>query len=271
MSAHTPPTSESESIVDLCDAVRDSFRTSAALSPALSEHVAGCPLCSAVTQANLPTVALPAADALQPPSLAGERGARAWLREQPTRVRLAMATGLAIAIPVFWLLGAPRADLGVYPLARLSLDLGLLLAPIALMFPLVFRPLHRRAVPQWVGAVLVFSALVATVVLVTMPAAHWAHPASQLGVGDDRNARAFGCFLTGAGSAGPLLVGLWMLSRRGQPLWRLGAVAATLAGMVGGLSVFLHCPLTSPAHLVLGHATVMLPFVALALLSRSRA
>ena len=268
MSAHIPSTSHNESSVDLCDAVRDSLRASSALPSALLEHVGSCELCTAATHAELP-VAPWGAQSVPLPSLADERGIRAWLREQPTRSRLLIAIGLAAAVPLFWLLAGRRVDFGVYPVGRLSLDLALLLAPMVLTFPLVFRPLHRRAVPQWVGPALVFSAVAAVAVLVTMPAAHWAHPASQLGVGDDRNARALACFMTGAGSAGPVLVGLWVLSRRGQPLWRLGTLAAVLAGMVGGLSVFIHCPLTSPTHLVLGHATVMLPFVALALLSRS--
>ena len=118
--------------------------------------------------------------------------------------------------------------------------------------------------------IVVLISVVAMLVIAASPVAHWDHPASQLGVGEDLSRRAVACFLTGSFSAFPILVWTRMLSRRSGRLWHVGALGAIAAAVVGSLAVFLHCPLTNPLHLTLGHVTVLLPFIGLGLLGRGR-
>ena len=203
-------------------------------------------------------------------ALSKETGFRAWLRERPTSVRVAFAAAGALVMPLFWLLGSVRPDISVYPAVRMVLDLTLFVLPIAVLLPLVVRPMHRRALPGWVRPVLVVLAVLAVLVFASLPIAHWDHPESRLGIGDDLAKRATACFSTGVASGLPILIWVWLLSRRGGGPWPFAVLATVLAAMVGALAVFLHCPLTSPVHLTLGHATVVLPFIVLALLGRAR-
>lgn len=274
---NTSPTAASAS-ADPCDAVSDRIRAGVQLDAGLATHAASCETCGMLMAFGQPPAGPPAGPDLDlaglqqslDGALAEEKGLRAWLRERPTRVRVAFAAVGALVMPLFWLVGAVRPDLSVYPAARLLLDLTLFVLPIAVLLPLVVRPMHRRALPGWVRPALVVVAVIAVLVFVSLPIAHWDHPESRLGIGDDLAKRATACFTTGFVSGLPILIWVWLLSRRGGGPWPFAVLATVLAGMVGVLAVFLHCPLTSPVHLTLGHATVVLPFIVLALLGRAR-
>lgn len=272
------PTAASES-ADPCDAVSDRIRAGGQLDGELATHAASCETCSMLMafgqppSADVPPTAdfdLGALEQSVDEALSKETGFRAWLRERPTRVRVLFAALGALVMPLFWLFGSVRPDISVYPGLRLVLDLALFVLPIAVLLPLVVRPMHRRALPGWVRPALVVVAVLTVLTFASLPIAHWDHPASRLGVGDDLARRAIACFGTGFVSGLPVLIWVWLLSRRGGGPWPFAVLATVLAAMVGVVAVYLHCPLTSPVHLTLGHATVVLPFILLALLGRAR-
>ena len=99
-----------------------------------------------------------------------------------------------------------------------------------------------------------------------LPVAHTLHPESLLGAGDDLMGRASACFVFGLLSAAPTAALLTLLSRQsGMDILRLALVAGA-AGLVGVLALVVHCPITQPIHLLLGHGPVVLGMIALYLL-----
>ena len=178
----------------------------------------------------------------------------------PARVALALAGGLAILVVGLLKL---RLDLGVYPVLRLVLELGsqgLVGLGVGWIW---LRPLHRPALPAWLAFTMIPLALLLPWALSALPAAHAAHPASLAGIGDDLFRRAVACFLFGSLLALPLALLLALLGRGARRLVRLAVLPAAAGALAGLLSLNLHCPLTSPVHLLAGHAPIVLVMVLL--------
>ncbi len=261
-----------------CQQVHDALRRrDGADDPALAEHVAECPACEALW-AGGPTLA-EALDAEPSPvpldallqqveqALARERGARAWLRSRPTWLRALLAAVGAGAVPLGVWLAWGRVDAAVYPTTRWWIDLAVLVVPIAVALGVVMRPLHRSRWPRWVEPVVVLLAMVAVLVGPAMVPAHHDHAASIVGGGADLWPRAAVCLVMGTVLGLPMVAWMVMLLRTGGPT-RPVPLAAVAAGLVGVLAIFMHCPIVSAGHLLCGHATILLPFVGLALLGR---
>lgn len=189
--------------------------------------------------------------------LEGERGPRAWLRSRSTFARLALLAALALIVPLWALLLAPRVDLPIYPRLRLAVELIVLASPAVCAWLSCLRPLYRPPLPRWVGPALMAFALGAAITVVALPPAHADHPASLLGVGEDLIPRAVACFALGAAWGIPIMLLGILAGRTSRPAPTLFALAA-LAGMIG---LQLHCPLVSPAHLFAGHATVTIAYL----------
>jgi hypothetical protein len=200
-----------------------------------------------------------------PPSL------RDRLREQPTLVRIVAALAGALLVPLLVFATWQRLDMAVYPGGRLGLDVAIYAVPAMFAVWIAVRGVHRSALPRVVEPGLVLLGLIGMLALVALPVAHHDHPASLLGVGDDLVPRARACFLTGTLAGIPVLLWVRALLRDDGPWWAVMVSMAIAAALVGALSVFLHCPLVSPLHLAAGHATILVPFVVLALLGRRRA
>jgi hypothetical protein len=193
-------------------------------------------------------------------SVEAERGPVARVRALGRPSRLALLVGVvALEGLVFWLF-LRRADLGVYPSARLAATVGgygglLIAAGWLALRPLYLpdRPAARRVVVA-VGLLLpVVLALLPEVPTVSPPAggpARWA---------------TF-CFLDGALVAAAVLVAGRLLDRGGPG----ASLAALAAGMAGTLMLHIHCPINQPVHLLVGHATVPLVAVAAGLLLARR-
>jgi hypothetical protein len=82
------------------------------------------------------------------------------------------------------------------------------------------------------------------------------HPATLVGVSSDFWPRASGCFIYGSLFCVAYLVLLWFLNRSDRISPSVAAVSAAVAGLVGNLTLHVHCSLTHPLHLLVGHASI---------------
>lgn len=191
-----------------------------------------------------------------------ERGVFAKLRALPTSQRFGLALVLVGFWPAFVLLTNRRADFSVYPGVRLAGDLILLGGAVAVLLVLALRPMHRAPLATWMQRIAAMVGALAVSLLCAFPMAHADHPASLEGIGSDLGARAVGCFAFGTVYGVLAAVGFLLLSRartRRVP----GLLTAGAAAVVGVLTLYMHCPITHPLHLWLGHATVLMPFALL--------
>lgn len=258
-----------------CLEARQRILDNDAAEEGLRGHLASCPACAELAEDGGALARL-LADSQSgqdeaPPSgllaavqkdLALEQRLTARLRSlaTPSRAALALASGLVILVVGLLKL---RPDLGVYPLLRLVLELGSLgLVGLGAGW-LWLRPLHRPALPGWLAFTLVLLALLLPWALSALPTAHTAHHASLAGTGDDLVRRAVACFLFGSLLALPLALFLALLGRGARRLVRLAVLPAAAGAVAGLVSLNLHCPLTSPVHLLAGHAPIVLVMVLL--------
>lgn len=203
--------------------------------------------------------------------LDAEVGPVAYLRSRTTFVRAAVTVAVAALVALVVLRVAPRSDLSLYPMPRMALALALLLVPLLVALVVVLRPLQRHALPN----ALVWGALILGVatpwVLALLPRAHALHPDALGGDGSDRVALALRCLAFGIATGLPVLLALWAFDRGAHAALRRALVAAAAAGLMGNLVLQGHCPITSPSHLALGHATVGLVLLAAYVLGAVRA
>ena len=253
-----------------CNAVRDAFKKGQSLAtPELRAHVDTCAPCTelvadearlgqrlAEAQAPQDDVDWNAQLARLQKSVAQERGARAWLRSRPTPIRLVLAAGTAALLLMLVVAFSRRADLGVYPLLRLSATLAI----YTLLAGMLLRSALVRLQQPWPVAAsrwpLLALAVALPFVAASLPVAHALHPASLEGAGADFTRRAVACFTYGGVVALPvvlLTIGLARTRIVGDVLAPVVGVSAALVGMA---ALELHCPITHPVHLLVGHATV---------------
>jgi hypothetical protein len=216
-------------------------------------------------------VALPDLSALEAElerEIAAEQGVRADLRALSTPRRY-----LSVLLPLCLLAGVtllvrPRLDLAVYPAGRMALVLGvvgsLLLSSLLLaLWSLAWRPL-----PEALRKLAVLLAPLSLFVLYVLPPAHAAHPASVQAEGMSALiARALPCLMIGSVVAASAFAFLRAFDRGAT---RAGWLFAACAGLYANLLLQLHCSVTAPAHMLLGHLGVaLLALLAVAVLGRS--
>jgi hypothetical protein len=188
--------------------------------------------------------------------LARERGWRAYLRSRATPVRVT-AAGL-------WLLGAAtatgllgaRVDMRLYPRWRLVLGLSVMLVGFLISVALALRPLSRPALRGSVVRTTLMSVPFALAALYAMPAAHRDHPASLQQPGAlALLLRALPCLGVGTLIALLAIMALRGLDRGGS---RATLLLASAGGVAANMLLLLHCSMTAPMHMVLGHLGVVL-------------
>jgi hypothetical protein len=187
--------------------------------------------------------------------IAREQGFAAWLRSRPTPVRAMLASFVLCVIVVgtmaIWL----RPDFDVYPAGRMQAVLLSIAGLIVLELVLVLWPLQLPAAPPWLMGAAVICAPIGLFFWYSAPAAHLAHPRSIPAEGVGTSAwHAVRCLVVGSIVAGGFYALLRGLDRGGTN--RLLLMAAC-AGLAGNLLLQLHCPMTSPMHLVIGHLGVV--------------
>ena len=202
-------------------------------------------------------------------SIDRERGPASWLRSRTTPVR-ALLGGIAIAaIVVTTMTLWPRPDFSVYPYPRMVFVLVAMAALIAVDLVLVVWPLQLPAAPTWLTRAIALGAPVVLLALYALPAAH-DHPRSvapaELGALLAGTGR---CLAVGTIVAAGLFALLRALDRGGTERQLLMAAGA---GLGANLLLQLHCAVTTPAHLMVGHLGVLgLCFALAALLRRTHA
>jgi len=108
------------------------------------------------------------------------------------------------------------------------------------------------------------------VTVVALPVAHALHPASIAGTGAMFWKQAGACFGFGVAFALFATAGLGALSRNGARRLLPGPLGVWAAGLTGLTALYLHCPITTHDHLWTGHATIIVPLLAVAWLLRGR-
>ena len=200
--------------------------------------------------------------------LARERGPRAWLRSRPTPVRASLAGLVLGALIVATMTLSLRVDYALYPPLRMLLVLAAVAGLIAVNLVLLVWPLQLPAAPGWVAKAAVIGAPVTLLVLYALPPAH-THPRSiaptEFGA---LLAGTVRCLVAGSSVGVALFAFLRALDRGSRRL----LLAAAGAGLAGNLLLQLHCAMTSPAHLLIGHFGVLaFCFAVAAWLGRRRA
>jgi len=230
------------------------------------EHARGCEECSSRLGAiELLTTARDdaAGDFAEVQSLIAREGrVIGWLRSRSRGARLALLAIVGAAIAGSQLANL-RADFGAYPLARMAL--AAVLPALAALYAWYagLRPLHRAPPRRGAFVGLVVAIVGVPLLLAALPEASTGHAASHGGLGDELLPRAWACFAYGSVLALPALLLGALLDRDAlrQPLAFLAAIGAP--AVVANLALQLHCPLTHPAHLLLGHAAISVAFVLL--------
>ncbi len=262
-----------------CRQVHDAWRAGEPLGPDARAHVDQCEVCALLAGDDgalglaLGNVVAPNEAPTLPAALQArldDDGLRARLSSWPTSTRVIATLLGAVLVPAIIVAVWRRPDFGAYPPLRMALDVLTFVVPAALALWLTLRPVHRPAVSPGVSLGLAIVGTLAMLSLVVLPEAHADHHGSLLGVGDDFVPRARACFVTGTLAGLPVLLWVRALLRDDGPWWVVVTTLALAAALVGGLSIFLHCPLVSPRHLAAGHATILIPFAVLALLGRRR-
>ncbi len=200
--------------------------------------------------------------------IAAEHGVRAGLRALSTPRRVLLVLLPLCSLAGITLLVRPRLDLAVYPSTRMALVLGVVSALVLLSLLLALWSLAWRPLPETVRKLGVALAPIALLVLYALPPAHTAHPASLQAEGlTALFLHALPCLLIGSAVAASTFFLVRAFDRGGT---RASSLFAACAGLYANLLLQLHCSVTAPAHMLLGHLGVaVLALLAVALVRRS--
>ncbi len=176
------------------------------------------------------------------------------LRGWSTARRVAVVGGVAAVLLTVVALFSLRGDIDVYPRLRLYATVATYVALVVALVRLGLWRFDRALPPRMAEWGLLAIAIIVPVAFVTFPQAHMAHPLSVVGVGDDLIPRAVGCFLYGSGVG--LVMGGVALRLAREPKSARPVFLILAAGLLGVAALELHCALTAPIHLGLGHTTV---------------
>lgn len=245
---HTP----SVEPIDCAD-VKEALARGLPLSPAAREHAARCPLCAVPSpgpaRAPSPDELFAAVEA----SVAEEHGLAARLRALSTRQRLLVAVAWAVLLVAATATAMPRGRYGPVPVTRTVLVITVLATLLAITIRLGLRPV--QAAPPRPRTLLAsfLAGLLAPLVFALLPSSA---PVVTAGAGVGPATAMLVCFALGVVPGVLVVLALRGLDRLGHGSTDTALLAAAAGGLVGNAGLELHCPITEPAHLLLGHATV---------------
>lgn len=259
-----------------CTEVREALRRGAPPEgPAATAHLAECEVCRALVAsdgkvgralagaapaASVPPSELEAIFARVQADVARERGWRGGLRSLRTgvRVTLVVATAAVVAFAVLLISGRDPTGGGVVGsvIARI-LYAGLAFGAVAT----ALRPLGKS--PQS-GALA--PAAVAAAVVLPLAIAFLPSPSLEANGGLPHAAT---CFAIGLSLGLPTLIVARLVDRGGASRSLALVLLAVGSGLAGVLALETMCLVRAPVHLLLGHATVVLGYIAAAAVARS--
>jgi hypothetical protein len=249
-----------------CPQIRDAFLNGVAPpEEQVKPHLAGCPQCRELFEhgaelgrnlAAQTSTALPLADdflAELEQNLTRETGPRAWLRSRPSRLRLSL-----VLLPLLLLLIAggllkQRSDFAHYPWLRVVLLLCVYFLAIVLAFGKELSEAPRRdALRDYLG--LLAFALGVPILAAFAPATEVSR---QAGAGG-----ALACFGYGALLTLPIAGLLWAFDRDDRLSMRTVCLSAAGLGLSANLLLELHCGNGNAVHVLLGHASLGVAWLA---------
>ena len=249
-----------------CPQIRDAFVDGAPLSrEQVQEHLATCAQCRELYEHDAKLGRNLAAQASDTPpigddvfsqieqKLARETGPRAWLRSRPTRLRFTLLLLTVLSLGTTGGLLWHRADFEQYPLLRVALLLCVYLFAIALAFGKELSEQRRReSFRDYLG--LVVFALGVPFLAAFAPATEVSRQAGPGG--------ALRCFGYGALLTLPIALLLWAFDRNDRPSLRTVCLSAAALGLSANLLLELHCNNGNPEHVLLGHASLGVAWLA---------
>jgi hypothetical protein len=265
---HTPPQEPEVT----CRAVQNKLVQGETANAVVRAHIEDCPPCSelAADQAELAQLfALGSKDAPELQAMfaatqsriAGDVGPIARIRRWSTTARVGLMLTAAAGLCTVVLLFRARADLAAIPLPGVGLRTCGLMAWVVLGLASAMRPSHLRGLSNRQAWSLLAVAMLGPVWVALLPEMHTGHEASVVQHFALQTAL---CFAWGTAVAIPV-IGLWrVVERRVHPTARHLATAAATAAATANIALLLHCPLTDPAHMAIGHGLIG-PIWALAL------
>ena len=249
-----------------CSTVRDAFVSGTVLpEDQVEAHLASCPQCRELYQRDAElgrnlarevsaTVAFSGDFFGQlEQKLAQETGFRAWLRSRPSGLRF-----LLLLLPLLVVLIATgalrhRADFAQYPLQRVLLLLTIYFVAILIAFGKELSESPRGDAFRDHWALLAF-ALGVPFLAAFAPATELSRQAAPSG--------ALGCFAYGALLTLPIALLLWGFNRDDRISLRTVCLSAAALGLSANLMLELHCGNGNAEHVLLGHASLGLAWLA---------
>ena len=246
-----------------CAQIRDAFVKGAPLPEhSVQAHLLVCPHCRELYQhdaelgrslADQAALAAPLPDDLFArieASVQRETGPRAWLRSRPTRLRFQTVALSVLLVALFGGVLHHRADFADYPGLRLVLLLGgyFVVMLIAVGKELTLTVHRREPIAPWIGA------LALPFIVAFAPATEASRHAGPEG--------ALNCFAFGALLTLPSAALLWAFDRDERISLRTVGLSGVALGLSANLILELHCPSGNAVHLLLGHASLSLAWLA---------
>ena len=257
---HTTPTEPTVS----CREIQTQLLQGALANAQVRAHLETCLPCAelAADQAELAHLLDRGAEDLPPlekmmaatqQKIAADVGIAARIKHWSTPVRAGLMFSATAAILAFVLAFRARPDLAAVPIPDVSLRSAGLLLWVGIGLASAMRPSHIPALRTSGFWAMLGAAVVGPVVVALLPEMHTGHEASLV----DNFALQTGlCFVWGTAVAFAV-VALWRtVERRSQPTARHFATAAATAAAAANIALLLHCPLTDPAHMVVGHGLI---------------
>lgn len=173
----------------------------------------------------------------------------ATLRQRPTWQRQLVGVGALVLLVGTTFVAMPRADLALYPVWRLVLELGTYALAYMLCLLVALRGAHLPSLSPRVTYALATGAIALVGLVGLLPAPHEHGEHVSRGLAELLSP----CAVVGVMVALPVYA-LVRLLDRGSSLSAVAAAGA--AGLAGNSLLQMHCANTQSAHMLLGHAAV---------------